>query len=75
MHVLPQSKIPFAKIPLDIMIATKLTYVKKNQKSKRNNSVKAHAVKEDQPIHVRDDEAFEQNMILIDEFKFPHVVF
>jgi hypothetical protein len=51
MHVLPQSKIPFAKIPLDIMIATKLTYVKKNQKSKRNNSVKAHAVKEDQPIH------------------------
>lgn len=75
MHVLPQSKIPFAKIPLDILIQTKLTYVKKNQKSKRNNTVKSHAVKADAPIHERDDEAYEQNMILIDEFKFPHVVF
>lgn len=57
------------------MIQTKLTYVKKNQKSKRNSTVKRHAQNADEPIHARDDEAFEQNMILIDEFKFPHVVF
>jgi len=37
--------------------------------------VKNHAQNADEPIHERDDEAFEQNMILIDEFKFPHVVF
>lgn len=29
MHILPSSKIPFAKVPLDVMISTKLTYVKK----------------------------------------------
>lgn len=41
------------------MIQSKLTYVKKIQKSKRNSSVKKHAIKEDAPIHERDDEAYE----------------
>ena len=28
MHILPSSKIPFAKVPLDMMISTKLTFLK-----------------------------------------------
>lgn len=75
MHILPQSKIPFAKVPLDIMIANKLMYLKKYQKQKRTGAARSHAAKADEPVHERDAEAFEQNMILIDEFKFPHVVF
>jgi len=32
MHILPSSKIPFEKVPLDVLIATKLTYKKKADK-------------------------------------------
>lgn len=31
-HILPSSKIPFPKIPLDIMIKNKITFLKKQQK-------------------------------------------
>jgi len=32
MHILPSSKIPFAKVPMDVLISNKLTFLKKNEK-------------------------------------------
>ena len=57
------------------MISNKLMYLKKHQKQKRAGGARAAAAKGDEPVHARDGEAFEQNMIIIDEFKFPHIVF
>ena len=37
MHILPSSKIPFEKVPLDVLIATKLTYKKKAEKKVKDN--------------------------------------
>lgn len=72
MHVLPQSKIPVAKIPLDFMISSKIKYRKKHEKAvKSKGGYLPNAVE----IHARDTEAQRQGMILIDEFKFPHCVF
>ena len=35
MHILPSNKIPFHKVPLDVMITNKLNFVKKHQKVKK----------------------------------------
>ena len=32
MHILPSAKIPFAKVPIDVLISNKITYLKKNKK-------------------------------------------
>ncbi len=32
MHILPNSKIPFFKLPLEFMISNKLNFIKKNEK-------------------------------------------
>jgi|TARA_B110000305_G_C19394664_1_gene616790 hypothetical protein len=32
MHILPSSKIPFEKVPLDMMISNKSTFIKKQEK-------------------------------------------
>jgi hypothetical protein len=72
MHILPNSKIPFAKLPLEFMIASKLNFIKKFEKVLR---VKDERLKTHEPIHSRDNEADESGFVLIDEFKFPHCVF
>jgi hypothetical protein len=36
MHVLPQSRIPVKKIPLDFMIASKMNFLKKLEKQQKN---------------------------------------
>ena len=74
MHILPSSKVPFSRIPLDTMIANKLTFLKKNEKNQNKEGARHLAGKQHQPVHDRDGEAMEQSMVLIDEFKFPHVV-
>lgn len=42
MHILPSSKIPFAKVPLDMMISTKLTFLKKKQKIDKDGGKHTH---------------------------------
>lgn len=74
MHILPSSKVPFARIPLDTMIASKLTFLKKNEKNQNKDGARSYAGTQHQPVHDRDEEAMELNMVLLDEFKFPHVV-
>jgi len=36
MHIIPSSKIPFPKVPLDMMIKTKVTFLKKQDKRAKN---------------------------------------
>lgn len=68
MHVLPTNKIPFHKVPLDMIISNKLTFHRKFDKQKKMNM----ATQTHQPVHSRDQEAEEEGIILLDEFKFPH---
>lgn len=69
MHILPQSQIPFAKLPLDFLIAQKQKFVGKQQKKSRPYATL------NKPVHSREAEALDKGMILIDEFTFPHCVF
>lgn len=73
MHILPSSKIPFAKVPLDLMISSKLTYLKKQDK-RIKDGIKFDP-KISRPIHEREKEAAEVGLTLIDEFTFPHAIF
>jgi len=72
MHILPSSKIPFAKIPLDMMISNKITFKKKYQKKLKDDTyrdVQANA------IHEADADADEAGLIMLDELPFEHAVF
>lgn len=70
MHVLPSSKIPFEKVPLDVLIATKLTFKKKADKKVKENGKVGQKVE-----HPREVEANELGLLLIDEYEFPHAIF
>jgi hypothetical protein len=72
-HVIPQSQIPFAKLPLDFLIAQKEKFIGKQQKQKSRTLQPGYV--EHKPVHSRDAEALDKGMILIDEFTFPHCVF
>lgn len=74
-NVLPSSKIPYNKIPLDIFISNKLNFVKKNAKFLKAQVGEDIKKSMHQPMHKRDAEAIEAGLTLIDEFQFPHVVF
>ena len=70
MHILPSSKIPFAKVPLDTMISTKLTFKKKKEKLDKDGKLSIH-----QAVHPNEKEATDMGLLLIDEFKFDHAIF
>ena len=73
MHIIPSSRIPFPKVPLDTMIKNKVTFLKKaDKRSKNPGSVNqaAHL-----PVHDREQEAAEASLTLVDEFLFPHAVY
>jgi hypothetical protein len=73
MHILPSSKIPYTKLPLDLMISTKLTYMKKQDKRIKDGT--NYDPRISQPVHDREKEASEIGLTLIDEFTFPHGIF
>jgi hypothetical protein len=75
LHILPSSRIPYERVPLDAMIANKLSYQKKNEKQKRSAAATGGFTRPSKAVHDRDAEAAEANMVLLDEFTFPHVVF
>lgn len=70
MHILPSSKIPFTKVPLDMMISTKLTFLKK--KSKMDKDGKNSSLK---PVHANEKEAVDMGLVLLDEYPFDHAIF
>lgn len=59
-------------MPLDFMISTKLNFMKKFEKLQKAGDTKTKMHK---AVHAKDMEAHNQGMVLIDEFKFPHVAF
>ena len=72
MHILPSSKIPFAKVPLDMMISTKLTFMKKRNKIlKEGGKFDVDIV----PVHRNEQDATDVGLILIDEYQFDHAVY
>lgn len=73
MHILPSSKIPFEKVPLDMMISNKSTFIKKQEK--RMAAASQMGGKQHRPVQPRETQAQEQGLLLIDEFLFPHAVF
>lgn len=54
------------------MISTKLNFMKKFEKLQKAGDTKTKMHK---AVHAKDMEAHNQGMVLIDEFKFPHVAF
>ena len=75
LHILPSSRIPYERVPLDAMIANKISFLKKDDKIKRSAAATGYASGHSKPVHERDAEAAEQNMLLLDEYTFPHVIF
>ncbi len=73
MHILPSSKIPFPKVPLDVMISNKLTFLKKNEKRLKDQSRLGQH--DHVPVHLNELDAAEEGLILIDEFEFPHAIY
>ena len=73
MHILPSSKIPFAKVPLDTMIQNKVNFQKKrDRRLKDGRDVKE--IKKHQPLHDREEEAEDAGLILLDEYPFEHAI-
>ena len=73
MHILPSSKIPFAKVPLDMMISTKLTYMKKRNKILKEGGKFDHGM--NVPVHPNESDASLAGLILIDEYPIDHAIY
>ena len=74
MHIIPSSKIPLERVPIDRLIATKLTFLKKEEKiSKDMSTIDANF--NNVPVHKSEALARESGLILLDEFEFPHAIF
>ena len=71
MHILPSSKIPFAKVPLDMMISNKLTFLKKKTKHEKEGTLKMIH----QAIHPNEKDAADLGLLMIDEYRFDHAIF
>ena len=74
MHVLPSEKIMVERLPIERMIAQKMKFYRKNEKQQRNMKSSKNAIKVHIPVHERDPEATEIDLILLDEFEFPHAI-
>jgi hypothetical protein len=59
MHILPNSKIPFSSLPLDVMISNRTAALKKKQETSLDEGKGASA---------------DANFFILDEFSFPHAV-
>lgn len=73
MHVLPNKKIPFSSLPLDLMISAKVSFMKHQQELQIEEAKSS-------PIKAKLDKKKEEanknaGIIVIDEFKFAHGVY
>jgi len=57
MHIIPSSKIPFPKVPLDVMIKNKITFLKKQEKRSKNPGSMSQQLHV--PVHSTETEAAE----------------
>lgn len=69
--MLPSSKIPFPKLPLDSMIANRINYMKKREKRIKMTHISSNI----KPLTKREEEAQTAGVITLPEFKFEHAAF
>jgi hypothetical protein len=75
-HILPSSKIPMETLPLDKLISTKLTFIKKEEKAKKDLDAKQFAAfMKSKPVHKNEAAAREEGLLVLDELKYSHAVF
>ena len=77
MHVLPNSKIPYQQLPIDVMIANTISYNRKIEREKTKDLAASLKVEQnDRTGRERMElDAVQQGLIMIPEFRFDHVVF
>ncbi len=63
MHILPNSKIPFSNLPLDILISNRTAALKKKQETSLDEGKGGLS-----------GAAQENNVFMLDEYNFPHAV-
>ena len=71
-HILPSSKIPFPKIPLDSLVASRINYIKKRDKRQKAGAMMNFQLAE--PTK-REEIAESQAITVLPEFQFPHGIF
>jgi hypothetical protein len=75
MHILPNQKIPFASLPLDVLISAKSALIKKKQAEGNDDVIQQSSipVKRGQPVP--EVPAIDTKGVFnLDEYKFPHAV-
>ena len=72
-HVLPNIKHPFPNTPLDSMIAIKHKFLRKKKKIMKNNLQGSFSMQNN--FDLRESDAEEQGLILINEYDFPHAIY
>ena len=84
-HILPQSKIPFSSLPIDILITQKASFLKQQYEAQMEEIQKAAAAaatedkksqeKKDKPLESMKADFTTSGLLTIDEYKFPHAIF
>eukprot|EP00347_Sterkiella_histriomuscorum_P001454 403371978 len=80
MHILPNSKIPFQSLPLDLLITAKVQFVKLQQEQALEEARQLAMSSTKSPVKGKDGkEAIKKpensNIIKLDEYNFPHAVY
>ncbi|CDW89049.1 UNKNOWN [Stylonychia lemnae] len=77
-HILPNSKIPFQSLPLDLLITSKVQYVKLQQEQALEEARHNGGQVKSPQKHSKDKDSKKNeilNIITVDEYRFPHAVY
>ena len=74
LHVLPNEMIKVDRLPIELMLAAKTKFYRKNDKQQKDGKKSKTSIKTHVSVHDRDAEATEQDIILLDELNFPHAI-
>lgn len=75
MHILPNSKIPFASLPLDVLISAKSALIKKKQAEGNDDQIQQTSLPPKRGQPVPEVPAIDtKGVFSLDEYKFPHAV-
>lgn len=64
-----------ATLPLDRLISTKLTFLKKEEKFNKDMASYSSRSHRSVPVHDNEELARESGLLLLDELEFPHAIF
>lgn len=77
LHILPQAKIPVAKLPMDVFISNYSGLLKKKEQSQGNkgNMTAAQIGRQMTAREEMEEFAIQQGLIMIPEFQFDHAIY